>query len=254
MSESILDLVPPKADTRVQYGSDPLQFADVYFPVVAKPWPVVMNIHGGFWRAAYDLAHAGHFCAALATAGFGTVNVEYRRTGNPGGGWPGMLEDIRSAYRYLPSHAEELGCDPETVIVTGHSAGGHLAVCLAGYEPSVKRVVSLAGVLDLERAYELHLSNDAVVAFLGGTPQQVPALYQAASPTNLEIRARQIALTGTDDDTVPPDISRKYVDRKKAAAERVELVEISGANHMDLIDPRSDAFPIILRSLQNLLA
>src|SRR5258707_15594657 len=105
-----------------------------------------MNIHGGFWRAAYDFTHAGHLCAGLAEAGFATYNVEYRRLGNPGGGWPGSFEDVRNAYGYLRQHAHELNFDPNRILVMGHSAGGQLALCLAGHEPTITRAVSLAGV------------------------------------------------------------------------------------------------------------
>ncbi len=254
MGESIFDLVPPKADFRMQYGSDPLQFADVYVPLRLKPWPIAVNIHGGFWRAAYGLEHAAHFCAALAKAGFAAFNVEYRRVGNPGGGWPGTLDDIRSAYAYVKKHASNFGADPERLVVAGHSAGGHLAVLLSAREPSVRWVVTLAGVLDLERAYELHLSNDAVVEFLGGTPEQMPEHYRAASPIGLKVNASQVVITGTDDDTVPSHISRDYVAKKKAAGEDVRLVEISGANHMDLINPRSRAFNAILQSIETVIA
>ena len=252
MGESILELTPPQPDSRIRYGSDPLQFADVFLPAHAKPWLVVMNIHGGFWRAAYGLEHAGHFCAALAKAGFAVVNVEYRRVGNAGGGWPGTFEDIRAAYRYIEKHARELAGDPERILVIGHSAGGHLAVCLAAYEPSVTRVVPLAGVLDLERAYQLHLSNDAAAEFLGGTPEQVPEHYRVASPMKLKVNARQMVLTGNNDDTVPVEMSRDYVASKTLVGEDVELIEIAGADHYDMIDPRRPAFAAIVQALRKL--
>jgi acetyl esterase/lipase len=254
MPEDFLEIAPPAADQRIPYGADPLQFADVRFPGTKKPWPVVMNIHGGFWRAAYDLIHAGHFCAAFTQAGFATFNIEYRRVGNPGGGWPGTFDDIRNAYSYLRQHAHELNCDPERILVTGHSAGGQLALCLAAHEPTITRAVPLAGVLDLQRAYELHLSNDAVSEFLHGTPQQVPEHYREASPAKLKITAHQVVITGTDDDTVPADMSRDYAARKKAAGENVELIEIPKADHFDLIDPRTNAFKILMQSMQKLLA
>ena len=146
-----------------------------------------MNIHGGFWRAKYDLKHAGYLCAALTAKGLATWNVEYRRVGNPGGGWPGTFEDLRSAYRYVSQIAQRYNLDLNKLVVMGHSAGGQLALCLAGHEPTVKRVVSLAGVVDLQQAWELHLSDNAVVDFLGGEPSRVPEHYREADPMQLKI-------------------------------------------------------------------
>src|SRR5215470_13733900 len=107
MSEEILSLAPPVADHRLPYRIDPNQFADLRIPKSGGPFPVVMNVHGGFWRAKYDLEHAGHLCAALTKKDIATWNVEYRRVGNAGGGWPGSFEDIRSAFRFLPQIAKQ---------------------------------------------------------------------------------------------------------------------------------------------------
>jgi acetyl esterase/lipase len=243
MSEDILTLPPPPADTRLAYGSDPNQFGDLRLPKGNGPFPVLMNIHGGYWRAKYDLAHAGHLCAALTQKGIATWNVEYRRVGNPGGGWPGTFEDIASGYRFLPQIAGRFNLDPTKILVMGHSAGGQLALCLAAHEPSVQHAVSLAGVVDLQRAFDLHLSTDAVVEFLGGKPTDVPDHYHEADPMRLTIsQAKQILLHGANDDVVPPDFSSRYVEEKKKTRENVTLVEISKADHFDLIDPRSTAW------------
>ena len=99
-ADDILTLPPPPADARLPYGTDPNQFGELRLPKGPGPFPVVVNIHGGYWRAKYDLKHAGHLCAALTAKGLATWNVEYRRVGNPGGGWPGTFEDVRSAYRF----------------------------------------------------------------------------------------------------------------------------------------------------------
>jgi acetyl esterase/lipase len=254
MMQDILELEPPKADKRVKYGADALNFADVRWPAVKKPWPAVMNIHGGFWRAAYDLTHAGHLCASLTKAGIATFNIEYRRVGDPGGSWPGTFEDIRNAYAYVRQNAAAMGCDPERIAMMGHSAGGHLAVCLAGHESSVTRVVSLAGVLDLRKAYDLHLSNNAVVEFLGGTPEQMPDHYKEASPFELKVKAKQVVVAGSKDDIVPPDFSSRYAAEKKKRGETVDLVEIREAGHFELIDPRTKAFEVVLEQTRRLLA
>jgi acetyl esterase/lipase len=242
MSEEILSLTPPAADARLAYGSDPNQFGDLRLPKGAGPFAVAMNIHGGFWRSKYDLAHNGHLCAALTSKGIATWNLEYRRVGNWGGGWPGTFEDIAHGFRFLPQIAKRYGLDPARILVMGHSAGGQLALCLAAHEPMATHAVSLAGVVDLQRAFELHLSNDAVVEFLGGKPNEVPDHYREADPMRLPIEhAKQVLLHGTNDDVVPPEFSRHYENKKKSG-EHVTLVEISKADHFDLIDPRSAAW------------
>ena len=249
MSEDILSRKPPLADSRLSYGSDANQFFDLRLPASKgkSKWPVVVNIHGGYWRAKYNLDHAGHLCAALAAKGLATANLEYRRVGNEGGAWPGTFADIRSAYQFLVQHAPDHNFDPGKIVVMGHSAGAQLALCLAAHEPSVTRVVSLAGVVDLERAFKLHLSNDAVVEFLGGTPRDVPDHYREADAMQLSIpQARQLLIHGQADDVVPPEFSRDYVSAKQRRSggkkEDSHLLQIGGADHFDLIDPRSAAW------------
>jgi acetyl esterase/lipase len=227
----------------VAYGADPNQFLEVRLPHGEGPHPVLLNIHGGYWRAKYGLAHAGHLCEALRVAGVATFNAEYRRVGNEGGGWPGTFTDIRSAYSYVRQEFSRFHLDLKRLAVMGHSAGGQLALCLAAHENSLGQAISLAGVLDLKQAFALRLSNDAVVEYLGGKPTDVPEHYREADPMELSITpARQWLLHGADDDTVPPAFSRVYAEQKKGRGERVELVEIAHAGHFDLIDPRSEAF------------
>src|SRR5579864_4442268 len=147
MSEDILSRQPPPADARLAYGSDANQFLDLRLPASKSkskdPLPVVINIHGGYWRAKYNLDHAGHLCAALAAKGLATANVEYRRVGDEGGAWPGTFADIRSAYSFLLQNARAHNFDTRRVLVMGHSAGGQLALCLAAHESSVARAISL---------------------------------------------------------------------------------------------------------------
>jgi len=249
MGESFLDLPVPKYDEQLPYGQASQQFMHLRLPA-SQPRGAVMNIHGGFWRARYDLAHAGSFCAALTSAGYLTFNVEYRRVGEDVGGWQVSLQDVRRAYKFARDYLRREKIARIPFVVTGHSAGGQLALALTAYERTVLQVVSLAGVLDLERAYELHLSDNAVVEYLGDTPEHEPLLYREASPARLKIRARQSIVTGTLDDTVPPSMSRDYAAAKKLAGENVEFIEIAGANHFDLIDPSSEAFPAVLRIIE----
>jgi acetyl esterase/lipase len=239
-SDDILDLGAPKADARVSYGSDANQFVDLRMPKAKGAHPLAMCMHGGYWRAKYDLEYFGHLCAALTAKGVATANVEYRRVGNAGGGWPGTFADIRAAYQFLMQNAERYGFDARRVMVVGHSAGAQLALCLAAHEAGVKAAISLAGVVDLQRAYELHFSNDAVVEFLGGTPTEVADHYREADPMKLAIGARTWLVHGAADDIVPPEFSRDYV--KAKGKEDARLVEIAGAGHFEVVDPRSGAW------------
>jgi acetyl esterase/lipase len=261
MSDDILSRQPPPPDRRLAYGSDPSQFLDLRLPAAKAKGkglsPLAINIHGGFWRAKYNLDHAGHLCAALTFNGLATANLEYRRVGNAGGGWPGTFADVRAAYQFLVQHADAEHLDGERIVVIGHSAGGQLALCLAAHEPSVKRVVALAGVVDLQQAYQLHLSHDAVAEFLHGKPSEVPEHYQEADPMRLSIpQARQRLIHGTGDDTVPVQFSRDYVceKRKRAPAEDASLVEVAGAGHFDLIDPGSAAWKQVQAAVMQLAA
>jgi acetyl esterase/lipase len=253
-NDDILTRPQSSADERVAYGGDPNQFIEVRLPRAKGPHSAVLNIHGGFWRARYDLTHAGHLCEALRGAGVASLNVEYRRVGNPGGGWPGTFEDIRSAYRFIRQNHSKFQLDLDRLAVMGHSAGGQLALCLAAHDTSVRNVISLAGVVDLKRGFALHLSNDAVQEFLGGKPGAVPEHYHEADPLELAIQARQWLFYGTDDDTVPPELSRDYVRQKKKSGEIVELIEIPQASHFDLIDPASDAWKQVASTVQRAVA
>jgi acetyl esterase/lipase len=258
MSEDILTLPPPPADARLVYGSDPNQFLDLRLPESKSPQPLVINIHGGFWRAKYDLGHAGHLCAALTAKGIATANLEYRRVGNEGGAWPNTFADIRAAYQFLRQTARTHNFDGQKIVIMGHSAGGQLALCLAAHEPTVTRAVSLAGVVDLQRAYRLHLSKDAVVEFLRGTPAEVPDHYREADPMQLAIpQARQWLIHGATDDIVASGFSRDYVAAKQKHSGRekedVHLLEIVGAGHFDLIDPSAAAWKQVEETVLQLL-
>ena len=260
MSDDILTLKPAPADARIPYGSDPNQFLDLRIPskkTGGDLYPLLINIHGGFWRAKYNLDHAGHLCAALTAAGVATANLEYRRVGNEGGGWPGTFADIRLAYRFLVQNSAEHRFDARKIVVIGHSAGGQLALCLAAHEAGITRVVSLAGVVDLQRAFQHHLSNDAVVEFLHGTPTEVPDHYREADPMQSSIpNARQWLIQGTTDDVVPPDFSRDYVQTKskRSPKEDAHLLEIAGAGHFDLIDPRMPAWKQVENTVLQMLS
>jgi acetyl esterase/lipase len=251
-AQSILELAPPPPGHKISYGDSEFQFGELRLPTGRGPHPAAIVIHGGYWRAAYDLKHIGHLCAALTRDGIATWSLEYRRIGNPGGGWPGTFDDIRQGAAHLSKIA---GIDKSRVIAMGHSAGGHLALWLAKQRAiELRGVVPLAPVADLRKAFELRLSSNVVEEFLGGSPTQVPDRYRAASPIEMvPLGIRQRVIHGEHDDLVPIGISRAYVTAAKSKGDDVTLTEPSGAGHFELIDPRSSAWPVVRDTSLDLL-
>jgi acetyl esterase/lipase len=218
------------------YGSHPDQHVEV-FAAEGAPRATVAVFHGGFWRAPYTRELMDGLCHDLAARGYEAWNVEYRRIG-AGGGWPQTFDDVLSAV----SGARV------PLVTLGHSAGGHLALWLAA-EAGAALAVSQAGVVDLEEAHRLGLSNGAAAELLGGSPAHVPGRYAAASPAaRVPLGIPQLLVHGTRDDVVPPSMSRGYRDRAVAAGDAVELVE-TDEDHMDCLDPRSASWGAILERL-----
>lgn len=251
-AEWVLDEAPPKANRVIRYGRHPSQFAELRRAASQRAAPVVLCIHGGFWKSEYDLNHLGHFCAALSRQGVCTLSLEYRRLGETGGGFPRTLEDIALAARELPRLTTDENLDWNQVTVTGHSAGGHLALWLAGERllPGLRRVVALAPVTDLVEAHRLRLSQGVVERFMGGSPQVLPDAYRQTSPlTRLPLGVEQVLVHGTADDVVPFALSRAYVERASALNEKATLVALDGAGHFEPIDPRGPNWSLETRWL-----
>lgn len=247
MSQDILQIPPPKADARIPYGRDMYQFGDLRLPAGAGPHPLVIFIHGGFWRSAYDLTHAGHICAALTRAGAITWSIEYRRIGNAGGGWPGTFEDVLHGAEHVRTLRAKYPIDLERAVAAGHSAGGHLALWLAAQRAvDLRGVVPLAAVSDLRRAWTQQLSGGVVAQLLGGTPDRVSSRYAAASPIELlPISVPQRVVHGTNDDIVPYEMSERFA----KASHNAKLVPLKGAGHFELIDPRAKEWPAVQKNI-----
>jgi acetyl esterase/lipase len=258
---SILSRPAPPPDFTLAYGEHPDHVADVYLPPADRTGqslppsprpdgPLVLLLHGGFWRREYDRTHLGPLATALAGVGYVVALPEYRRTGSPGGGWPGTFDDVGAAVGQLPALVAARLRGDRATLLAGHSAGGQLALWAASAvaKVTVHGVVGLAPVADLRAAYQLDLDRGAAAALLGGGPQRWPERYLAADPMSLVPLGCRVSLVhGGRDLQVPPDFSRRYAEAARAAGDQVTL-HTPDADHFDLIDPLSPAWPVVVRA------
>ena len=246
-------MVPPAPVVR--YGAHPDQVANLHLPAAESgPWPCVLLLHGGFWRERWDRTLMTPLAIDLAQRGYAAWNIEYRRVGQEGGGWPGTLDDVAAAADALADIAD---IDQSRLVAVGHSAGGHLSLWLGartGGRVHPCAAVSQAGVADLAQAHADDLGSGAVADFIGGSPAELPDRYAEADPAaRVPLGIRQLLVHGSDDDIVPPTQSRAYADRASAAGDDVELVEIVGADHFDIVDPEHEAWRAVVQRLPQLI-
>jgi acetyl esterase/lipase len=231
------------------YGSSPEHEADLRLPEGSGPHPVAVVLHGGFWLQDWDRHLMDALCVDLARRGWATWNAEYRRLGS-GGGVPATLDDVGAAARAVASLAAPL--DRSRVVSLGHSAGGHLALWLAG-TGTVTGALSLAGVCDVVGAARGGLAGGVAAAFLGGGPQEAPEAYRLADlGRRLPTGVPQVVVHGERDMAVPAGHSRWYARRCRAAGDPCTLVELPATGHFELIDPGSDAWATACTHLEAL--
>lgn len=234
------------------YGLEPLQVGDLHVPLLGTGHPVVVLVHGGYWAAGFDRTVMRPLAEELVQLGYAVWNIDYRRVGDPGGGWPGTMQDVGTAVDHLSSLQADHGLDLDQVVLVGHSAGSQLAFWAgsrrplagapAGAAPVVRpaALASLSGVLDLEAAAmlpDLGRLGDlrrATVAYVGGTPAEVPDRYVEASPLRrLPMGVPQLLLHGTDDEIVPVQLTEAYRDAAVAAGDTVTATLVDGVDHFD---------------------
>jgi acetyl esterase/lipase len=236
----LLNLPQPEADQRLSYGEDPLQFGELRLPEGEGPFPVVIVIHGGCWLAEYGLGYMSAFADALTAAGVATWSIEYRRVGDEGGGWPGTFQDVADAADHLLEIALEHHLDLDRVSAVGHSAGGHLALWLAGrkwldtVDPlrgdgplALNGVVALAGISDLAAYSGPDGCGAAVSGLLGGVPPEVPDRVRRASPiAMIPFGVNQTMVIGGLDSIVPAEQAHGFAEAARQMGDSVRVVEI----------------------------
>lgn len=241
---------PPRAGVlRIPYGDKPQQFGDLRRPAVqARTVPVVLVIHGGAYVNKYHLDLMDGLCDDLAERGIATWNVEYRRVGDPGAGWPATFADVAAAADHLRRLAPDHGLDLHRIVALGHSAGGHLALWLAARHPpaalgsaplALTGVVALAPVVSLIATYGDRPGTYTVL--MGGSPDDVPDRYREASPLDqLPLGVPSWVVVGDQDDLAPG--CRQYVAAARAAGDPAQLIELPGVDHFEPIVRGSPAW------------
>lgn len=255
---------------RIQVGADSLQFADLWLPDDhgSGPHPVVVLIHGGCWLGMYPGVALTHPMAeALSEEGFAVWNIEYRRLGHDGGGYPGTFLDVANAADYLPEISDEYNLDLSSVIAAGHSAGGHLATWLAARENitpdsklydehplSIRKVISLAGINDLESYAEFGSSpcGEQTVEKLVSLDVRGDDAYNDTSPVNLlPFSAKHYEVVAAFDRPVPAFLGREFSIAVADSGGTSELILQSEAGHYEMTAPWTDEWRQVLQLFTN---
>ncbi|MEU3218891.1 alpha/beta hydrolase [Streptomyces sp. NPDC006971] len=276
-TESAFSHPPVAPDASAAYGNHPDQLIDFYAPRDGRTGaPVVVVLHGGAWRAPYDRRHVSPFADFLARRGFAVASVEYRRGGEipqqrgdgpVAGRWPETFDDVAAAMDALPALlARELPeADVRRIVLTGHSAGGHLALWAAARHvlpegspwrlpapPPLRGVVALAPIADFTRAVELDVCSGAVGQFLGREEEFEERSRHADPAVLLPTGIATVVVQGTTDRDVPQPVAEAFVDAAARAGETVGLTLLPEVGHFPLIDPASDACAVVAEELAQL--
>jgi acetyl esterase/lipase len=265
-----LALSGPAPSASFAYGSAPSQFAELFLPRGAGPFPVAVLVHGGCWTKEYGgITQMRNVAGALAARGIAAWSVEYRRVDEAGGGYPGTYQDMNAALAMLAQQARRYPLDLNRLVAVGHSAGGQLVQWMAGraripatsplYVPDplpVKNVVSLGGLADLRREQAVIKSScDREIGQLTGAPGE--HRQDVFSDTNagdlLPNGSRTTLVTGALDVFSPPRVARDYAARARAAGDAAKVVILPGASHYDEVAARSASWPLVLEAIESAL-
>ena len=243
----------------LRYGPAIDQVGDLRLPGASDGRaPLVILVHGGFWREPYRRDVMAPLAVDLARRGVATWNVEYRRVGGSGGGCPQTFDDVAAAFDFGARLWERHPVETRAPIVLGHSAGGHLALwCAArrrlpagapGASPAAvpRLAVAIGAVADLAEARRRDLGNGAVAALIPRIEDEAAADPRACLPLGVA----QLIVHGTDDELVPFDLAANYAEAARRAGDRVDWLPLAGVAHMSPIDPASDAWRRIVAHLR----
>ena len=233
------------ADEKVSYGTNDSQYALLWRASNSqeKNKPLVILLHGGCWLSAYDIKHTYALSTGLAQAGFNVWSVEYRRTGDSGGGWPVTFNDIKNGIQASNTYNKGEFNLSNTVVV-GHSAGGHLALLAGGQMDKLKGVIGLAPITDIKAyAHGENSCQKVTKDFMQGMPSDKPVAYTQANPSEQPLHINSFILQGGKD-TIVPEYNLEQLNRS--------VVTLENAGHFDWIHPGSNAFKTLIHTLNGI--
>ena len=246
---SVTALGYTEANTKLVYGTDnpELQYGLLWLPANMAPAekaPLIVLIHGGCWLNQFDIKHTFPLSSALAEAGYAVWSLEYRRTGDTGGGWPGSFNDIKQGLAFT-TKLQDYPVDTDRMLIMGHSAGGHLALLAAGESDGLQAIIGLAAITNIiEYSRGKNSCQTATIGFMGGEYESNAAAYHAANPAGKPPHRNTMLLQGDIDSIVPPEQANL-----QGATTRI----FGGAGHFDWVHPGSGAFTSLLSTLEGLL-
>lgn len=241
---SVTELPFNQPEEKIVYGTDEHQYGLLWPSKLTEPKPLIVLVHGGCWLNAYGVDHSFPMATALSQLGFPVWSLEYRRTGDEGGGWPGSYEDIKLALSQLDL-LFEYNVNISEVILMGHSAGGHLALLAASElkQLEFKQIIGLAAITDITRyALGENSCEQATQQFMGGMPYERSEAYHQANLLYRQLPDSVLLLQGEADQIVPT---------LQAQLHQVKAELLSGVDHFDWIHPGSAAFQKLLQVIEH---
>jgi acetyl esterase/lipase len=253
------------ASATIAYGDDAMQKVDLWLPRGKGPFPVVVMVHGGCWQSKIaDRRLMDWIADDLRKDGIAVWNIDYRGVDRAGGGYPGTFADAAAATDRLATVAAEYRLDTSRVVAVGHSAGGHLALWLAGRprlpatsplrrtDPlKIAHVVSLGGLPDLAdtAASPDNGCGTEVVAKLVGTGRADP-YADTSVPRLLPLGLPQDLVNGREDKIIPFRMATAYVAAATTAGDTATLHEVAKTGHVELVVPESAAWATTKRLIR----
>lgn len=250
----------PRPDATVAYGPDPMQKVDVWLPAGKGPFKTVLMVHGGCWQTSIaDRSLMDWAAADLRSAGYAVWNIDYRGVDRAGGGYPGTFRDAAAAADMLRGEAARFHLDTNKIVAVGHSAGGHLALWLAGRrnlpETStlaggnplpIARVVSLGGLPDLEATAaspDNGCGTEVIAQLVGPKTAAHPDPYADTSVARLlPLGVPQDLVDGREDRIIPYRLPVDYVAKARRAGDDVTLHTVPQTGHVELVSPGTAAW------------